>query len=196
MLKTFIRGLDNVISQIAMLINKSNNSHVYCCMNHKQRIKSTPKYSKLLTNCDAINRVSKWSSLQNRGKIFYKHLSLSLLKCFSVYSTSGYGQDCTTSYFPFRASPALKTVNCACATKYYLFILLFFCKSLRESAIYRIKQHCILVYIHTKQNYVYMYGTCHCSSQRWKVTNYIYSRYCNWVAFLCTCTFLSNVFNL
>ncbi len=32
--------------------------------------------------------------------------------------------------------------------------------------------------------------------QRWKVTNYIYSRYCNWVAFLCTCTFLSNVFNL
>ncbi len=22
--------------------------------------------------------------------------------------------------------------------------------------------------------------------QRWKVTNYIYSRYCNWVAFLCT----------
>ncbi len=25
--------------------------------------------------------------------------------------------------------------------------------------------------------------------QRWKVTNYIYSRYCNWVAFLCTCTF-------
>ncbi len=33
-------------------------------------------------------------------------------------------------------------------------------------------------------------------SQRWKVTNYIYSRYCNWVAFLCTCTFLSNFFNL
>ncbi len=32
--------------------------------------------------------------------------------------------------------------------------------------------------------------------QRWKVTNYIYSRYCNWVAFLCTCTFLSNFFNL
>ncbi len=32
--------------------------------------------------------------------------------------------------------------------------------------------------------------------QRWKVTNYIYSRYCNWVAFLCTCTFLSNIFNL
>ncbi len=25
--------------------------------------------------------------------------------------------------------------------------------------------------------------------QRWKVTNYIYSRYCNWVAFLCTSTF-------
>ncbi len=34
------------------------------------------------------------------------------------------------------------------------------------------------------------------STQRWKVTNYIYSRYCNWVAFLCTCTFLSNFFNL
>ncbi len=32
--------------------------------------------------------------------------------------------------------------------------------------------------------------------QRWKVTNYIYSRYCNWVAFLCTCTFLSNFFYL
>ncbi len=25
--------------------------------------------------------------------------------------------------------------------------------------------------------------------QRWKVMNYIYSRYCNWVAFLCTSTF-------
>ncbi len=35
-----------------------------------------------------------------------------------------------------------------------------------------------------------------CLLQRWKVTNYIYSRYCNWVAFLCTCTFLSNFFNL
>ncbi len=34
------------------------------------------------------------------------------------------------------------------------------------------------------------------SDQRWKVTNYIYSRYCNWVDFLCTCTFLSNYFNL
>ncbi len=37
---------------------------------------------------------------------------------------------------------------------------------------------------------------CVFKGQRWKVTNYIYSRYCNWVAFLCTCTFLSNVFNL
>ncbi len=36
----------------------------------------------------------------------------------------------------------------------------------------------------------------HYPVQRWKVTNYIYSRYCNWVAFLCTCTFLSNIFNL
>ncbi len=36
----------------------------------------------------------------------------------------------------------------------------------------------------------------HSYRQRWKVTNYIYSRYCNWVAFLCTCTFLSNIFNL
>ncbi len=34
------------------------------------------------------------------------------------------------------------------------------------------------------------------SLQRWKVTNYIYSRYCNWVAFLCTCTFLSNFFTM
>ncbi len=36
----------------------------------------------------------------------------------------------------------------------------------------------------------------HHDLQRCKVTNYIYSRYCNWVAFLCTCTFLSNIFNL
>ncbi len=35
-----------------------------------------------------------------------------------------------------------------------------------------------------------------CNLQRWKVTNYIYSRYCNWVAFLCTCTFLRIFFNL
>ncbi len=28
-----------------------------------------------------------------------------------------------------------------------------------------------------------------CNYQRWKVINYIYLRYCNWVAFLCTSTF-------
>lgn len=27
------------------------------------------------------------------------------------------------------------------------------------------------------------------AGQRWKVTNYIYLRYCNWVVFLCICTF-------
>ncbi len=36
----------------------------------------------------------------------------------------------------------------------------------------------------------------HSGWKRGKVTNYIYSRYCNWVAFLCTCTFLSNFLNL
>ncbi len=28
----------------------------------------------------------------------------------------------------------------------------------------------------------------HTNWKRWKVTDYIYSRYCNWVAFLCTST--------
>ncbi len=36
---------------------------------------------------------------------------------------------------------------------------------------------------------IYFIITLFCPDQRWKVTNYIYSRYCNWVAFLCTCTF-------
>ncbi len=55
MLKIFIRALDSVISYIAMVINKNYNSNMYCCMNNKQLITlSTPNYSKVLTNFDAI----------------------------------------------------------------------------------------------------------------------------------------------
>ncbi len=63
--------------------------------------------------------------------------------------------------------------------------------------------HCFstlhLEHLHSGFNKYMKMHSCLCViglSQRWKVTNYIYSRYCNWVAFLCTCTFLSNFFNL
>ncbi len=44
--KTFIRALDNVISYTAMVINKNYNRDMYCCMNNKQLIKSTPNHIK------------------------------------------------------------------------------------------------------------------------------------------------------
>ncbi len=53
----------------------------------------------------------------------------------------------------------------------------------------------IYMCIFIPQKFFFIMGQ-HSSDQRWKVTNYIYSRYCNWVAFLCTCTFLSNFFYL
>ncbi len=78
MLKTFTRAVDNVITNIAKVINKKYNSNM-CCMKNKQLIQlSTPNYSKLFTNFDALGYDLKMIILQNRENIFLKHLHVCL----------------------------------------------------------------------------------------------------------------------
>ncbi len=73
MVKTFTRAVDNVISYIANVIN-TNNSNMCCCMNSKQLIQlSTPNYSKVFKDFDAIGYDLKMIIPPNRENIFYKH---------------------------------------------------------------------------------------------------------------------------